>query len=84
MPEPPPSRRQGRRDQGRDRAEAKAAVHAHMESFLTARPGTTMPRIVFCFPESSHAERLHEEFGGEPFDPKDRGRGRDWFLWRKR
>jgi hypothetical protein len=40
--------------------------------------------IVFCFGEPSHAVLFRERFGGEPFDPKDRGRGSAWFLWRKR
>jgi hypothetical protein len=40
--------------------------------------------VVFCFADASHAERFRERFGGERFDPKDRGRGCAWFLWRKR
>ena len=39
--------------------------------------------VVYCFAESSHAALFRERVGGEPFDPKDRGRGRDWFVWRK-
>jgi hypothetical protein len=39
--------------------------------------------IVFCFAKPSHAERFRERFGGERFDPEDRGRGSAWFLWRK-
>ena len=31
----------------------------------------------------SQAELFRENFGGEPFDPKDRGRGKAWFLWRR-
>ncbi len=38
---------------------------------------------VFCLAGASHAERFCERFGGERFDPKDRGRGSAWFLWRK-
>ena len=38
---------------------------------------------VFCFADSSHAERFSRQFGGEHFDPKDRGRGSAWLLWRK-
>jgi hypothetical protein len=38
---------------------------------------------VFCFADASHAERFCEKFGGERFDPKDRGRGSTWFLRRK-
>ena len=39
---------------------------------------------VFGFANAAHAERFRARFGGEPFDPKDRGRGSAWFLWRKR
>jgi len=38
---------------------------------------------VFCFADVAHAELFCERFGGERFDPKDRGRGSAWFLWRK-
>jgi len=38
---------------------------------------------VFCFVDAAHAERFRQRFGGEPFDPKDRGRGSAWFVWRK-
>ena len=38
---------------------------------------------VFCFADVAHAELFRERFGGEHFDPSDRGRGRDWHLWRK-
>ena len=40
--------------------------------------------VVFCFADPSQAERFRERFSGELFDPKDRGRGSAWFLWRKR
>jgi hypothetical protein len=38
---------------------------------------------VFCFADPSHADLFRERFGGEPFDPRDRGRGSKWHLWRK-
>ena len=38
---------------------------------------------VFSFADPLHADLFRERFGGEPFDPKDRGRGREWHLWRK-
>jgi hypothetical protein len=38
---------------------------------------------VFCFADSAHAARFRKEFGGEPFDPRDRGRGAAWAQWRK-
>lgn len=33
---------------------------------------------VFCFAEKEHAERFRERFGGEPFDPARRRKGRNW------
>jgi hypothetical protein len=35
---------------------------------------------VFCIANASQAEQFCEKFGGERFDPKDRGRGSAWFL----
>jgi hypothetical protein len=39
---------------------------------------------VFCFAEAKHADLFRERFNGERFDPKDRGRGNEWFLWQKK
>jgi hypothetical protein len=39
--------------------------------------------VVFCFADSSKANIFRELFHGEPFDPKDRGRGSRWWEWRK-
>jgi hypothetical protein len=39
--------------------------------------------LVLCFADRDHAEQFRERFGGVPFDPKDRGRGRQWARWRK-
>jgi hypothetical protein len=36
---------------------------------------------VFCFGDPAHADLFRKRFGGERFDPKDRGRGRAWHLW---
>jgi hypothetical protein len=38
---------------------------------------------VFCFADSTRAERFCERFGGDRFDPQDYGRGSAWFLSRK-
>jgi len=38
---------------------------------------------VYCFAAKADAEWFRREFGGEPFDPKDRGRGDNWMQWRK-
>jgi hypothetical protein len=39
--------------------------------------------VVFCFADPAHAELFRARFNGEPFDPKDRGRGSNWHRWRK-
>jgi hypothetical protein len=39
--------------------------------------------IVYCFADAEHAERFRVRFGGEPFDPKDRGCGASWARWYK-
>jgi hypothetical protein len=39
--------------------------------------------VVFCFADAAHAERFRVRFSGEPFDPKERGRGGNWHRWVK-
>jgi hypothetical protein len=39
--------------------------------------------LVYCFADAAHAELFQEKFGGETFDPKARGRGRNWHMLRK-
>ena len=39
--------------------------------------------IVYCFADPVHAEKFRVRFGGERFDPKDRGRGSNWARWYK-
>ncbi|GEM_PF-720676 len=36
---------------------------------------------VHCFATKPHAEAFMAEFGGEWFDPKDRGKGVNWNKW---
>jgi hypothetical protein len=38
---------------------------------------------VFCFADPAHADLFWERFGGERFEPADRGRGASWHQWRK-
>lgn len=38
---------------------------------------------VFCFSDPDQAARFREIMGGEVFDPRDRGRGRNWNTWYK-
>jgi hypothetical protein len=36
-----------------------------------------------CFAEASDADKFMKWFGGETFDPKQRGRGSNWARWKK-
>ncbi|WP_413711759.1 hypothetical protein [Rhizobium sp. Rhizsp82] len=36
---------------------------------------------VHCFATKAHAETFMEKYGGEPFDPKERGKGVNWNRW---
>jgi hypothetical protein len=38
---------------------------------------------VYCFKEPADAQKFLERFGGEKFDPAERGRGANWAKWRK-
>jgi len=38
---------------------------------------------VFCFAEGADADAFRARFGGERFDPAQRGRGRNWARWHK-
>jgi hypothetical protein len=38
--------------------------------------------IVYCFADPTHATIFITKFGGEKFNPKDRGRGHGWHHWR--
>ena len=38
---------------------------------------------VHCFAEASDAEKFMRRFGGETFDPKQRGKGSNWARWNK-
>jgi len=39
---------------------------------------------VYCFSEPADAQTFRERFGGETFDPSERGLGANWAQWRKR
>ena len=39
--------------------------------------------VVFCFSTPESATTFRELFNGEPFNPKDRGRGNSWWQWHK-
>jgi len=38
---------------------------------------------VFGFADQEHAEKFAQRFGGERFDPKQKGSGRQWAQWRR-
>jgi hypothetical protein len=38
---------------------------------------------VYCFAKPEDAEKFKQRFGGERFDPAQRGKGRDWASWYK-
>jgi len=39
---------------------------------------------VYCFKEAADAELFRKRFGGETFDPAQRGKGRYWAQWKKK
>jgi hypothetical protein len=38
---------------------------------------------VYCFKEVADMQKFMERFGGEKFDPAERGRGTNWAKWKK-
>ena len=38
---------------------------------------------VYCFKEVADMQEFMERFGGEKFDPAERGRGTNWAKWKK-
>jgi hypothetical protein len=38
---------------------------------------------VYCFSDPADAEKFKQRFGGEEFNPSERGRRRDWAQWKK-
>lgn len=38
---------------------------------------------IYCFAEAADAEKFKKRFGGEKFDPKQRGKGSNWARWKK-
>lgn len=39
---------------------------------------------VYCFANAADAEKFIQRFGGEKFDPKQRGKGQNWARWKRR
>lgn len=38
---------------------------------------------VYCFADAADADAFMRRFGGERFDPKQRGKGSNWAKWNK-
>ena len=38
---------------------------------------------IYCFAEAGDAVKFIAKFGGETFDPKQRGKGSNWARWKK-
>ena len=38
---------------------------------------------IYCFADAADAEKFRARFGGEKFDPRQRGKGRNWMRWKK-
>jgi hypothetical protein len=39
---------------------------------------------VYCFAVAEYAADFKARFGGEAFDPADRGKGASWARWRRK
>ena len=39
---------------------------------------------VYCFKELADAQKFLERFGGQKFNPVERGRGANWATWKRR
>jgi hypothetical protein len=39
--------------------------------------------LIVFFKDEAEAKLAIEKFGGEPFDPRDKGRGTKWMMWFK-
>ena len=62
-----------------------AAIHAFCKDLTLCPRGHSVFRNewfnIYCFAEREHAEQFMARFGGQPFDPRDRGRGARWARW---
>jgi hypothetical protein len=70
----------------RVRREHKAAVNARTcrSARAATRSSTKIKWFnVYCFAEPRDAEKFMQWFGGERFDPKQRGKGSNWACWNK-
>ena len=38
---------------------------------------------VYCFQNTTDADKFLQRFGGERFDPEQRGKGSNWARWKK-
>lgn len=68
--------------------EGQAAMEAFCKKLLKASRGHTVFHEdrhynVHCFAVKAHAEAFMAEYGGEWFDPRERGKGVNWNKWYK-
>lgn len=64
------------------------AIHAFCEGLSLCPRGHSVFHEgewfnVYCFADPADAEKFMERFGGERFDPKQRGKGANWACWKK-
>jgi len=38
---------------------------------------------VYCFAKPEDAEKFMQQFGGEKFDPRQKGKGSNWARWKR-
>jgi hypothetical protein len=65
-----------------------AIIHEFCKDLLLCSRGHTVRWEdewfdVYCFKESAHAQLFMARFGGETFDPRQRGKGKQWARWKK-
>ena len=68
--------------------ETQAVVEEFCKKLLRAPRGHFVQHddkhyTVHCFALKEHAQAFMDRFGGEWFDPRERGRGANWSKWDK-
>lgn len=59
------------------------SIHGDVTGALEGAFATRMWRSGYCFSDPADARKFVERFGGETFDPSERGRGANWAQWKK-
>ena len=58
-------------------------IHQFCRDLTLGSRGHALYHDGHCFKEVADAQKFMERFGGEKFDPAERGRGTNWARWRK-